>query len=155
MSLHWPIGGSNFTPAYQISGIPFVTSSVDNELTNAGNVVRIEFPFITSTIRIEASGSTSGTANSAIIRYGFTENGVNSNPNANYGFVNTNGGTNYSTPDMPIRCKELFLRWDAGTNRTAVGFTVVAGLTNIPSSNFPTLTGSINGVDIPMHEGVG
>lgn len=157
MSSNWPKPGINFTPAYQISGIPFVTSSVDDELTNSGNIVRVKFPFVTSTIRIEASGSTSG--NSASLKFGFTENGVNSNPTANYFTVASAGGISYATPSLPIRCKELFFKIDATTGRTGIGFTVSAGLTNIPTGSLDTLTGSIEvaGVKtlLPIYEGVG
>ena len=153
MSLNWPKTGINYAPAYQVSGIPFVTSSVDNELTTGGNVVRVKFPFVTSTIRVEASGSTAG--NSAVVRFGFTENGVNSNPDANYGLVFSSGGNNYGTPELPLRCSELYLKLDSATGRSACGFVVVAGLTNIETGQLGTLTGSVNGTIIPIFQGVG
>ena len=69
MALNWPKMGPNYVPAYQISGLPFVTSSAAGELTNTGNVVKITFPFVTSNIAVTAVGADQG-----ILRVGFTEN---------------------------------------------------------------------------------
>jgi hypothetical protein len=160
MSSNWPKPGINFTPAYQISGIPFVTSSADDELTSSGNVVKIEFPFVTSTIRVECSGSVSGDGTTGTIRFGFSENGVKATENANYFICASAGGISYASPELPIRCKEIFLRYDTFSGgRSAIGFNVSAGLTNIPSGSLDNMTGSIevDGAKVlqPIYRGVG
>ena len=138
MALNNPKTGLNHAPAYQISGIPFVTSSVEGELTTSQNIVKVSFPFVTSTIRVECSGSASG---ATLIRVGFTENGVRSNPNPNYLLTLSNAGLNYGTPALPVRCKEIYLMKDTNSGNN-VGFIVSAGLTTIDRNQLPTLTAS-------------
>ena len=46
MAQYWPKGaGPNFVPAYQISGVPYVTSSLSSDLTTTP--VQIDFPYAT------------------------------------------------------------------------------------------------------------
>ena len=40
MSFNHPKAGPNYVPAYQISGIPFVTSSIDHEVPDLFNVLQ-------------------------------------------------------------------------------------------------------------------
>ena len=151
MSLNWPKAGINFAPAYQVSGIPYVTASVEGELTTSQNVVKVDFPFVTSTIRVECSGSASGLTQ---IRVGFTENGVKGTPTENYFLIGSNAGLTFATPALPFRCKEIYLMKDTGAGNN-VGFIVSAGLTNIETSQLGTMTGSVDGTLIPLFEGVG
>ena len=74
MSSHWPKPGLGDVGAYQLSGIPFVTSSNGLECTSDGTVVRIKFPRVTRWFEVSVSGS--GAANEKL-RIGFTENGIN------------------------------------------------------------------------------
>ena len=74
MSSHWPGPGIGDVGAYQLSGIPFVTSSNGLECTADGTVVRVKFPAVTRWFEISVSGS--GDANEKL-RVGFTTNGVN------------------------------------------------------------------------------
>jgi len=138
MSLNWPKMGPNFVPAYQISGLPFVTSSNGTELANTGNVVKITFPFVTSNIAVTSVGGNTG-----ILRVGFTENGVKGTESQNYITLPVISNKPVTSPQLKIRCKELFLRNDKddGTGN-AVGFSVYAQLTTIKGSEFPILTGS-------------
>jgi len=139
MSLNWPKMGPNFVPAYQISGLPFVTSSAGEELTNTGNVVKITFPFVTSNIAVTSVGAYQG-----ILRVGFTENGVNGIDTHNYITLPVLPDKPITSAQLSIRCKELFLRNDEddGVSGNAVGFSVFAQLTTILGSEFPILTGS-------------
>jgi hypothetical protein len=66
--------GIGYVPAYQLSGIPYVTSSGGLECDSGTlNVVRIKFPRVTRWVMIAVSGSSAAAGG---LRVGFTENGV-------------------------------------------------------------------------------
>ena len=56
MSFNHPKAGANSVPAYQMSGIPYVTSSTTTEvprMDNAdGHPLEVSFPFVTKNIKI-------------------------------------------------------------------------------------------------------
>jgi len=137
MSSSWDMKqGPNFAPAYQVSGTPYVTGSASSTELNT-TPVKIVFPYVTRWIQIRNwSGSTGK------LRVGFTEHGVNGTVTNNYYLLDESaGGKAHSLADTDrweIRCKEIYLRADNGSNPT--GFNLVAGLTGIES--FPVLTGS-------------
>lgn len=122
MGLNNPAMHEGFVAAYQISAVPFVTSSA------VTTVSEISFPFVTRFFTIQN--------NSALpLRFGFTRLGVQ--------------GTNYfaipsgSSYDAEIRTDRLFLSSSTGAS---ISFSIIAGLTGIPIRNFQTITGS-NGFD--------
>jgi len=142
MANKWPgHAGPNDVPSYQLSGVPFVTSSNGAEAT--ATPVRVEFPYTT---RFFVVSETAGQK----LRVGFTEAGVNalgglsssidgeSTANRKNYFVLA---ANSTTEKMEIRCKELWFRRD-GAGGTDAGFSIMAGMTPIPGKNFPVLTGS-------------
>jgi hypothetical protein len=131
MSLKHPYSNPNFVPEYQISGVPYVTSSAADEVTSQDTPIRVDFPEVTRWIVIYNSGS-------AAVRVGFTANGARAVNTANY-FVVKAGTT---TPRMELRCKSLFFTKDSAT---AADFNIIAGLTTIRSDYFPILTGSTSG----------
>ena len=136
--------GPNFVPAYQTSGIPFVTSSGESEITNTP--VKVEFPSVTRFVQVE---NTSG----AHLRIGFTSNGVqgkgavvsgsgggdakkeNDAVHKNYFILGPSG----STGRLELRCKELWFMRDRGVS---AGFSLIAGVTAIRPQDFPVLSGS-------------
>jgi len=126
MGINWAKPGANYVPAYQSSGLPYVTRSAADEVT--ATVVKHEFPYVTRFFVV-------GNPGPGDLRVGFTENGVSATETANYFTVKpfTSGTLRYE-----IRCKELWFRKD-GNDDTA--FEIMAGLTNI--TEFPTLTGSL------------
>jgi len=128
MSSNWPRPAHNFVPEYQQSGIPFVTSSAANEITTTP--VSISFPYVTRWVQIFNTDGTSGDT----MRVGFTENGVKATETANY--IVLSGGQ--STERLELKCTRLWFRQQGG----ACSFSVIAGLTNVPASDFPILTGS-------------
>jgi len=146
MAQHWPKGaGPNFVPAYQVSGVPFVTSSLGTDLTTSP--VQIDFPYATRFFIVNNIGTVP-------IRIGFTENGVNAKGQgevSNYFLLAASG----STGRLEIRCKSLFIR----THTTTGGYTLLAGLSGVDAGDFPVLTGTVsgstNGVQIPNFKGVG
>jgi len=77
--------------------------------------------------------NTDGTSGDTM-RVGFTENGVKATETANY--IVLSGGQ--STERLELKCTRLWFRQQGG----ACSFSVIAGLTNVPASDFPILSGS-------------
>ena len=177
MSNSWPKPGLGSVGAYQVSGIPFVTSSNGEELAANGDVTQISFPRVTRWVQLCLSSSQGSATN---VRIGFTENGVKGigaitgsvntgatdqwdneiwlvpeptptaeqqqNTHKNYFVLGPNAGSTdgatgivgQSTGRLEIACTDLFLMAENGQ---AAGFTLIAGLTNIPRAQL-ILTGS-------------
>jgi hypothetical protein len=97
--------GLNHVGAYQVSGIPFVTSS---------NATVINFPYVTKTITVE-----NGQTNALYI--GFSANGV--------------AATNYfripPTGSLTMDVKAIALHLSG----TSIAYSVAASLTGIPTSS--------------------
>ena len=130
MSLSWPQNGEHFSPAYQISALPYLSSSI----ISMGSVHKYEFPYVTRFINVVNRGASVVDK----IALAFTENGLRT---GNYITLDQGVGI-----DQEIRTSILFISCSAGTS---VDYQVFCGLTTIPVKNFLTLTGS-NG-----HPGVG
>lgn len=113
--MQWPEPGYNHMPAYQVSGLPYVTSSTATDTPP----FKVSFPYITKFITIRADGGS--------LDIGFTLNGVN---NSNHYVLPNNG-----VLTMEVRVKEMYIK---GTST----FHLVAGLTGIPTASIPNLTGS-------------
>ena len=130
MSLNWPSNGEYSTPAYQISALPYLSSSV----INAGSIHSYKFPYVTRFVNVVNRGSNVIDK----IALAFTENGFRS---GNYITLDQGVGIN-----QELRTVELYVSASSGTS---VDYQVLCGLTNIPAKNFLVITGS-NG-----HSGVG
>ena len=131
MSYNYPTMGEHYTPAYQLSALPFVTSSV----ISLGQVHRYDFPYVTRFIDVSNLGAGATDA----IAIGFTENGILRTKN----YVTLKSG---KTINEEVRTTSLFVSCSVGTN---VDYQLFCGITTIPARNFLVLTGS-NG-----HPGVG
>lgn len=118
MSLNNPAMHEGFVPAYQVSAVPFVTSSA------VTTVSEIEFPFVTRFFNIQNTSSIP-------LRFGFTELGVKG---TNYFVIPS--GSNY---EGEIRTDRLFVSSSTGAS---ISYSVIAGLTGVPNRNFLTITGS-------------
>lgn len=127
MSINWPKPHFNNTSEFQVSAWPFITSST----TVSNQAINIRFPSVTQWVQIK---NTDGSKN---LRFGFTQNGVN---NGNYQVLETGKTIAAQTPVLTIKCAEIWFRGDTFTD--AVNFSVIAGLTNVPAGDFPTITGS-------------
>jgi hypothetical protein len=139
MGTHWPkSNGPNFVPAYQTSGVPFVTSS-----TGLGTTpLKISFPQATRFFQVINNGITH-------IRVGFSENGVNATEPENTNYFILSGGV--SSQRLELRCKDLFLRADTALDTS---FSLIAGLSGVARNQFPVLTGAyvLSGADdMPLH----
>lgn len=132
MSISWPANGEYATPAYQISALPYLSSS----LISQGQIHKYEFPYVTRFINIVNHGAG---ANDKIV-LAFTERGLL--PTVSNYITLRQGDTVHEE----IRTTTMFISCSAGAN---VDYQIFCGLTNIPSDNFLPLTGS-NG-----HPGVG
>ena len=133
--------GPGFVPAYQVSGTPYVTSSLAAEVpqASAGTPVSLEinFPFVTRWVIVQNIGSNA-------VKMGFTKAGVNtSGPGAvSAHFTIPAQGASAAnaapatTPRLELRCKSLHFAGHEGTTSVQV----LAGLTGL--EEFPTLTGS-------------
>lgn len=136
--------GPNFVPAYQASGIPYVTSSNGDEIGTTSKVIK--FPSVTRFFQLTNTSAHP-------LRVGFTKRGVegtgavsgstvgkeNDPVHKNYFVISGSAGNSPTSLRLELRCKELWLRRDGATNS---GFSLIAGLTGIRPSDFPVLTGS-------------
>ena len=130
----------SFSAEYQISGIPFVLTSGDTDLTvNLGNVVQVVLPQVSQWVVVQHTGGGTGA-----LRVGFTDNGIRGVENEHY-FLVPNGD---KSDPLHVRCRNLFFANDGVTGNSAIGFSLIAGLTSVPK--FLHLTGSVD-----RFEGVG
>lgn len=116
--------GYGAVPEYQVSSLPWVTSSTATAATTIG----FTLPKVASFIQLLNNGSPG-----QFIRLGFTKNGVE---NANY--IRVDGS---SSIKLDLRVRDVFVRSDAGASPS---FSLIAGLTMIPSRFAPVLTGSVS-----------
>lgn len=119
-----------YIPAYQMSGSPFMTSS----LISAGTMHTHQFAQATRFFTVTNKGTTATDA----IQVACTARGFST---SNY--IELEAGDSFKEE---IRVITLFVSCTVGTN---VKYNMVGGLTNIPRNNFLTVTAS-NG-----HDGVG
>lgn len=167
MATNFPKSGANNAPQYQMSGIPFVTSSADHEVKGVHSgapspePININFDYVTKWIEIENTDS-----GPHGLRVAFTKTGSfaaserlpgggtkAAGDHGHYIVVAAGQKVKYD-----FRCKSLFFvsnttTGDPNLAGNSSSFTLRAGLTTIPASNFPVLTGSISGTS--AFEGVG
>ena len=114
--------GINHVPAYQVSGRPFASASIDGTITGGA---KVEFPYVTRWIYVHNNGSTD-------VRVGFSQNGV---LGSNYFVLNNkNGQREGASARLELKVSEL---WVSGSNDVSV----CAGLTTIPVSRISGSTG--------------
>lgn len=140
MALNHPKAGPNSIPAYQLSGVPYVTASAGNEVDVTP--IRHDFPFVTRFFQVK------NTDGSHALRVGFSANGVSAAETKNYFLL----AAGVQTDVLELRTKTLFFRADAGSAQAS--FEIVAGLTTIKSSEFPVLSGTVGSVT-DAWEGIG
>jgi hypothetical protein len=123
MAYNNPFQGEAYVPAYQISATPFVTSSN----ISLGQTKEIAFGYASKFITIKNTGAASN-----VMSVAFTENGLKP-ANSNYFFLS--GSEAFSGE---LRATGVFVSGSSGTSN----FTIVAGLTTIPTKNVTAITGS-------------
>ena len=136
-----PLPNHNLVSEYLQSGIPYVTSS---HAIPINNVVQVSFPTVSRWFVVHNSNSAGGGHK---ISFGSTENGVNA--------VETNNSftlhAGEQTPRLEIKTKDIFVK----SLHEGSTFNIIAGLTGVPASSFPTLTGSLEENGTKVLPGVG
>lgn len=122
MALNYPSQGEYYTAAYQISAMPYVTSSTLSQ----GQIKEIRFSHISRFITIK------NTAASTAIAVGFTENGLKPT-SANFFILS--GSESFSGE---LRASSVWLSGSVGAST----FSMMAGLTLIPTGTMLHLTAS-------------
>ncbi len=147
--------GISFAPAYEVSGVPYVTSSAAKEV--GSTAVRVSFPFVTRWLEIVNTGTEE-------LRIGFTKNGVEGkgaatlpddvifsgskseevdnvavNGRKNFFILAGSGSSgNYmGRARWELRCSDVFF----ASQGVGTSFSICAGLTTIPRDSL-NLTGS-------------
>ena len=117
---HWD-PGLGHVPAYLISAVPYVTSSISVE-NSSGTPTKISFPYVTKFVRVENIDQNNH------LRVGFSENGVKANPatKAHYFELEPSGSLS-----LDVRVSELFLLGHTGTSTAQVA----AGMTGVKTSH--------------------
>jgi len=128
--------GASDVGSYQLSAIPFVTSSAPGEVSTTP--LRVGLPNVSRFVVVHNTSSN-------VLRFGFTENGVkgegasvsgsNQPDQSNYFILSGN----QVTDRLEVRCKEL---WFMQGGPAAAEFSLLAGLAPVRPSQFPALTGS-------------
>ena len=131
-SWHIPVG-LNHTPAYQVSGVPFASGSIN---CNQGSPVCIKFPSVTRWILIVNNDTQGGPSfsNDHDVKVGFSEDGVMKN---NFFVVPFQGGAPGLYPNsgrLELKVSEI---WMTGSSNVDV----VAGLTSITPEKVATAKG--------------
>jgi len=116
--------GLNHVPAYQASGRPFATASLNCE-SGAGHAVY--FPYVTRWVQI--INNDTGNA----VKVGFSRRGLDTEKNF---FTIGKGATGQPTASERLELKVSELHITGSTN-----VDIIAGLTTIPSERTQTTTG--------------
>ena len=111
--------------SYQVSGIPFASSSIPCGVSSSAPT-QVSFTTVTKEVVIK---NTSGVT--VDLRIGFSMNGVFDALGEKYFFTLANGES-YSSS---IRCTSVFLLSDHGTIEASAS--VIAALTGIPAERLP------------------
>ena len=144
MALQYPLPNHRSANEYQMSGLPFVTSSAGSGEVAAktGTALEVKFPSVTRWVHLTNIGA-------ADMRVGFTANGVKTiGDDGPYNLTGSGGryfilpAGNNGTPTsvrLELKCMSVFFLSNTGTE---TDFSLVAGLTGIAESQFLRLTGS-------------
>ena len=115
--------GLNHAPAYQVSGQPFASGSID-----ASTAVKVEFPYVTRWVEVVNHGTTGHLTAS------FSQAGLS---NGYHFKVNNDGGSGKGANRSGVLELKVSEMWFEGSDN----FDVVAGLTSIPTSRTTTADG--------------
>ena len=130
--------GSNYVPAYQVSGIPSVLT-LENLTTTTP--VRVDFPSVTRWIIISAAEDE---LDENGIKIAFSENGINGAEEDNFiqlALSDSNASSvSIISPVIEVRCKSI---WVVATINDISRVSILAGVTGINNSKFPILSGSV------------
>lgn len=111
-----PLAGLSNVGSYQVSGIPWVSSSIAVQGLSSNTPTEVQFPQVTKFVQIKNLSANP-------MRVGFSQNGV---LGSNYYILG-----NLETLAVDLRVSKMYL---LGNTNTATSASVVAGLTGIQSS---------------------
>jgi len=119
--------------SYQVSGHPYITGS-----TIAANVHQhVEFPFVTKTVTVIASGSIS---HGGHLRVHFHTASLENRVEAGNHYISLNSASvGQDSITFDVKCKEM---WVSAAPGTAGGYQIYASLTTIPTGSMFALSGS-------------
>jgi len=116
--------GLNHVPAYQVSGRPFASGSIDASVSGGH---KVEFPYITRWIYVANHGSTA-------CRVGYSQNGVLGSNYLRVAQTDNDANSAPATIRLEVKVSEL---WLSGSDSVDV----MAGLTTVPISRVSGSTG--------------
>jgi hypothetical protein len=116
---------------YQVSGVPYITGSGAGGL-GAGVEDKVEFPYVAKSVMVMLNDTQNDD-----LRIHFNATGSGNVVNGNHYFTLS---TNRDSITFNTKCKEIYISNPSATSGS--GYTVVAELTTIQTSEMYTLTGS-------------
>ena len=157
--------GLSHVAAYQVSGQPFASGSINPDQLNGGVVEKpycIKFPAVTKWIHIINHGGISGAGAKLDLKVAFSEHGLTGqttdSPAGSYDGAPAPGTCNFIVPHkggsspqhhqvtLNVKVSEIWVTGSqAGVNGASViahTFDVVAGLTNIATASAATTAGN-------------
>lgn len=128
----YSVGISN-VGSYQVSGWPFITGSAIADAAEH----RIDFPMVTKSVTVIASGSIGSFTTGDALRVHF-QTTASATGFAVSGHHYTTLDTHGAAITFDVKCKEIYL----SAVGSQVGYEIIAELTNIPTNKMYALTGS-------------
>ena len=128
-TMQWPNPGLGSVGSYQMSGIPYASSSITVPV-NSSTPLKIQFPYVTKFVTVVNEN----TGTNVAMRIGFSVLGI-SGSGTNYFLLDN--GESYTGE---WRLEDIFLISNSTSQTSA---SVIAGLTPIPRG-VPAITGSGN-----------
>jgi len=130
--------GLNTVGSYQMSGIPFVSSSITVRVSDS-RAYKVEFPYVSRTVTIRNDLATASA--DVDLRVGFSANGVEDAEDKKYYFVLTNG----ESYTGEWRIEDLYLLSDSNTE--GITASVIASLTGIRTGSVPAISAGTDPVE--------
>ena len=130
----------NYVPEYQQSGIPFVKTATTPNVNIDNNVItniadfKIEFDRVTRWFIIHNHDHVDKGHLRVYFSKESAENAFNAGNNDSYFLIDAEAETNR----LETKCKEIYILPD--DNADNIVYSIIAGLTNILSSDFPDQT---------------
>ena len=130
-SMQYPLPGPSDVPSYQLSAIPWMTSSIAPN----NSAMKIAFPTTTRWVEVINTGGQG-------LRIGFSNNGNIGNPLPQSHYFTLPATVGAQTSRWELRCSEIYIYGVGGT----CTFSLAAGLSPVPSRYFNDISGSFGGV---------
>ena len=149
-NLYYGVGLNN-VGSYQMSGMPFVSGSIEVPISASAAYEVVKFPRVTKSITVRNDN-----ADGEVMRLAFTAGGLKDRATTGEykRYIKLSGSTSIT---LDVRCTEVYLMGDTNVNIDDSGdgpasivvstyATVIAALTNIYANKSPTYVG-VEGID--------